>query len=558
MFKHRLPIIAVLLLACGAFPPFANEAQPKTGSVGRQVTNAITTQQPATQSPQTDAQQPDENPSAFEVRLHPEDGIYVGELVSFEVLAPEDLDLSGEEIKIEVNGLVIGPAQFHRFGIGGRSQATFLWEWDTTSFDAGIHELTFQVLPDGDSWMETVTLLPLEEMPLDSANADWTQIRTDCCIVYYVTGTEAERDIAELSSQIDLQADRAEEAMDTELEAPIPFVLMPRLLGHGGFASNEIYISYLDRNYAGENTTQVFHHEIVHVIDARLGGELRPSMLVEGLAVYLSDGHFKVEPLMERAVALLELDWYIPYETLADGFYFHQHEIGYIQASALTEYMVERWGWEAYNNFYRDIKHHPSDSDYQAIDAGVRRHFDISFAELEEDFLAVLRSLPVDPDLVADVRLTVSFFDTVRRYQQVFDPSAYFLTAWLLNIEEMQEFDVTADYLRHPDEAANLALETMLVSADENLRAGRYGESERLLNAANAVLDVHESGLLQIFNAHPLAGNYYQLVLTLLDNGYEPHEISISRNTAQVLVSRDGVELIGLSMSLNGESWSFD
>ena len=500
-------------------------------------------------------------PAAFEVRFHPEDGIYVGELVSFEVLAPKDLDLSGDEIEIQINapnGLVIGPQPFHRFGIGGRSQATFLWEWDTASFAAGEYELTFQIRPDGETWTETVTLLPQEQMPLDSVIADWTQIRTDCCIVYYMTGTEAERDLPELSSQIDQQADRAEEALGTELDEAIPFVLMPRLLGHGGFASSEIYISYLDRNYAGENTTQVFHHEIVHVIDARLGGELRPSMLVEGLAVYLSDGHFKVEPLMGRAVALLELNWYIPYETLTDGFYFHQHEIGYIQAASLTEYMVERWGWDAYHEFYRDINRHPSDSDYQAIDAAMRRHFNITFAELEEDFLDALRSLPVDPGLVADVRLTVSFFDTVRRYQQAFDPSAYFLTAWLLNIKDMQEFDVTADYLRHPDEAINLTLETLLVSADENLRAGRFGETERLLNAVNAVLDAHESGLAQLFDVHPLAGHYHQLVLTLLDNGYEPHEISISRNRAEVLVSNNSIELVNLTLSLEGENWHFD
>ena len=281
-------------------------------------------------------------------------------------------------------------------------------------------------------------------------------------------------------------------------------------------------------------------------------------MLVEGLAVYLSDGHFKIEPLIPRAVALLELDWYIPFETLTDSFYFQQHEVGYIQAGALTEYLVERWGWEAYDTFYRDLHRHPSDSAYQAIDEGLRRHFDITFAELEEDFLAALHAQPVDPKQVEDVRLTINFFDSVWRYQQLLDPSAYFLTAWLLDIDEMQEHDVTADYLRHPDEAANIALETLLVAADENLRAGLYAEADRLLNAVNAVLDAVERDEAQPFEAHSLASHYYQLVLTLLERGYEPHEISVFKNTAHATVSQDGVELVTLTLSLDGENWHFD
>ena len=49
----------------------------------------------------------------------------------------------------------------------------------------------------------------------------------------------------------------------------------------------------------------IFHHELVHYLDVRSGGDLKPSMLVEGLAVYLSGGHYKPEPLMPRLAALL-------------------------------------------------------------------------------------------------------------------------------------------------------------------------------------------------------------------------------------------------------------
>jgi hypothetical protein len=124
-------------------------------------------------------------------------------------------------------------------------------------------------------------------------------------------------------------------------------VTLPRAAGQR-FASDEIHISYLDRNYAGGRPEMVLHHEMIHILDSRLGGDMRPSILVEGLAVYLTGGHFKPEPLMPRSAALLEtwgsplqpgLDWFIPLETLAENFYQSQHEIGYLEAGALVEFM---------------------------------------------------------------------------------------------------------------------------------------------------------------------------------------------------------------------------
>ncbi len=134
-------------------------------------------------------------------------------------------------------------------------------------------------------------------------------------------------------------------------------MLLPRLLGHGGFASREIAVSYLDRNYMAGDEATILHHEIIHILDSRLGGDLRPSALVEGLAVYLSGGHFKPEPILPRAAALLPaepgcvawsagstplppsapaegcgIDGYIPLRRLIDNFYFEQHEIGYLEA----------------------------------------------------------------------------------------------------------------------------------------------------------------------------------------------------------------------------------
>jgi hypothetical protein len=265
---------------------------------------------------------------------------------------------------------------------------------------------------------------------------------------------------------------------------------MSRVLGHSGFTSDAIYVSYLDRNYSGRATAQVLHHEMVHWFDGKQGGDLRPTILVEGLAVYLSGGHFKPEDLPPRAAALLDLGWYIPLRQLTDNFYPSQHEIGYIEAGALVEYLVETYGWDDFNAFYRDIHPAPSPSQSDAIDAALQKHFQISFQELEANWLASLRALPEDPAARGDVVDTVRFFETVRRYQVLFDPSAYFQTAWLPGEKEMRQRGIVADFLRHPDASINKYLETLLVQADAGLRAGNYGPAGHILGAVNGLMDV--------------------------------------------------------------------
>lgn len=273
----------------------------------------------------------------------------------------------------------------------------------------------------------------------------------------------------------------------------IPVVIMPRTLGHGGFTDGAIYISYLDRNYAGSTFEMVFKHEAVHWLDRASGGDLRPTLLLEGLAVYLAGGHFKPELLIPRAAALLNLNWYIPLRSLTDSFYPSQHEIGYLEAGALVQYLVETYGWDAFIAFYRDI--HPALSGLQsdALDLALQTHFGLTLDQLEADFLELLESQPVDLSHIEDVRLSVQFYDTVRRYQQMFDPSAYFQTAWLADASVMRQKNITADYLRRPDGIFNHYLENLLVEADAALRSGDFTTTAQKLKALNVMLDILEN-----------------------------------------------------------------
>lgn len=529
-----LCLLVLSLAACRLFTPGAFLETPTPGAQSTQTPLAPTPtstplpRQP-TSSPVPLLAHPVPVPEeSFAVRTHPDGGLYVGDLVSLEIIAPKDFDLEGQRVQVEVDAepqITLGPVDFGRFGIGGRSQATLLWSWDTSGLQADDYNLTFTILPDGHTWMENISLLPEDQVPAPEPQAQWAIAETECCLIHYITGTAAERDLHLLQEIIDQQAYTASQRMQVELDQPIEITFLPRVLGHGGFASGDISVSYLDRNYAGDGTEIVLHHEMVHILDGRLGGDLRPTLLVEGVAVYLSGGHFKPELLMPRAAALLEppvtcihsvpdtgsevgpsmvqgcsLSQYLPLPELIDNFYFSQHEIGYLQAGALVEFMVDTWGWQAFSDFYRNIKPIEDGSQSEAMDAALQVHLGLSLEELEAHFVETLREQPVTPDFAEDVRLTVSFYDTVRRYQRMLDPSAYFLTAWLPGNEQMRERGIVADYLRHPSAPENLALESMLVAADAYLRSGDFERTQLMLDSVNAVLDVFSTHSLDLSN----------------------------------------------------------
>ena len=245
----------------------------------------------------------------YAVRIHPDGKLYVGDQVSFEVLIPPDRIASAQKVQVRLGQdplKLIAEAPTAPFGIGGRMQATMSWAWDTKGLAAGDYALTFTTEPGGDTWTETVSLLPQRSLPRAEKEAKWATASSACCTVNYITGTAAERDLPDLLKLADEQAQDAEQRMGVQASDPITITLLPRLLGQGGFASDTINVSYLDRNYSAGDIGVILHHEIIHILDHRLGGELRPSLLTEGLAVYMTGGHFKEEPLLPRAAALLD------------------------------------------------------------------------------------------------------------------------------------------------------------------------------------------------------------------------------------------------------------
>jgi hypothetical protein len=531
----------------------------------------------------------------FTLRWHPDGPLYVGDQLSLEVIAPGGADLQGKTITIDLESSAevkqLASAGFDRFGLGNRLQSTLWWFWDTTGLQAGPQTLRLTLQPDGVTWLEAVNLLPAGDLPDSEVAAQWMIAESQCCELHYLSGTAAERDLSQLLSLADRQASSVAEKLGIQIDEKIPILLLPRVLGHGGFSANEIAISYLDRNYAGRGSDMVLHHELVHWLDGRLGGDLHPSMLVEGLAVYLSGGHFKPEALLPRAAALLpplddcappvleagqasqrdlvaqetptcSLGLYIPLAELVDNFYPSQHEIGYLQAGALVEYLVKTWGWPAFNDFYRDIHPQPTPTDAPgagspttALEAALIKHFSYDLPGLEQAFIAAMRQEQLTASQVEDVRLSIAYFDSLRRYQQLLDSSAYFLYAWLADGEAMRQRDIVADYLRRPQAPENVTLELMFVNADTALRAGDQLQVDGLLKTINSVLDRWPVDAQAAFGADPLAADTFALVQLVQAAGYLPQRAELVNDEARVWVNTSGPDLLELHLQRNQQGW---
>lgn len=519
----------------------------------------------------------------FKVIYHPDGPLYIGDLVSLEVVALGDNGAEDRRVKVlraDTGQVLVERVAFHSYGIGARAQATSTWVWDTRALESGEYELEFSVQPDGASWSERLTLYPQESKPESERTAAWDSVRTGCCLIHFISGTRADRELDLLVEMVDRQVSSASRRMGYQLEKPLSITFFPRVLGHGGFARSDLSVAYLDRNYAGSSPSIVLHHEAVHALDSRLGGELRPTILSEGLAVYLSGGHFKREPLIPRAAALLEpspaclvrltafevapesqpcgLGWFFPLEGLSDNFYFSQHEIGYLEAGALVEFMLETWGWERFSSFYRDIHPQRQDENHsRALQQALIDHFGITLRELQADFSAVLRDQDLRPQHIQDVRYSVVFYNAVRRYQELLDPSAHFLTAWLPDNDRMRELGITADYLRHPAGLENIALETMLVEADFYLDNGEFDPGAEMLSAVYTVLDGIEAGSDRPFELDSIAADYYAVAAALQSAGMDPHRISLKDDQARAWVTASGPEAVKVDLIATLGGWSF-
>jgi len=318
-------------------------------------------------------------------------------------------------------------------------------------------------------------------------------------------------------------------------------------LGQGGFASDLITISYLDRDYAAGDLTVLLRHETTHVLHRQLAGNLN-TMVAEGLAVWVAGGHYKLEPVSERAAALLAEGKYIPLRQLAQDFYSHQHETGYLEAASLVEYLISRDGLDTFKQFLRALGRQRGD-EVESLDQALRQTYSQGLDSVEREWLNHLRTITVSPRQRDDLDVTLAYYDTVRRYEQIFDPSAYYRQVWMPDLRRAEASNIVADWARHPRADENVALETLLIAAHDAQLAGDWASAQRMLKSVNAVLDAQ--GAFR----DPIATQYLALVHAVRASGWEPQRITLSGNTATVVALRPGSQPTTLTFTRTSEGW---
>lgn len=374
-------------------------------------------------------------------------------------------------------------------------QASFYWIADTQALDPGFLSFQFTIPVLEVSWTEGIHLLPNP----GNRTAEWSVSHSPCCTVQYLTGTDAQNDLMEITAVLEKRsalalAQFAEAGVLSEnpLTEPLPIVLIPVVIGHGGFATDEAVLTYTHRNWTGIDFEILAHHEIVHVIDRLINTEgPRPSILVEGLAVYLSGGHYREGDPLQRAAALLALDLYLPFTEIVDDFYAAQHEIGYMQAAALVAYLDVLYGWETFIDFYINLLEGPSDSDI--INAALEARFGISLVELEDGLIAYLYSLEPDLNVEADVRLTVETYGMIRRYQTLAIPSAHFRSAWWPHPRQMRLQGIVGDYAYREKAPLNVIVEQYFIEVHTALENADYARADAGLSQIDEILTTVES-----------------------------------------------------------------
>lgn len=497
-----------------------------------------------------------------DISLFPVPAVYAGDRASIQIapniprgLAPNDVD-----VRILVDGVEIVAGSLNWRKLSGDTVGLFEWVWDTID-QQGPHTLTAVLDPQdliqiGDEnphnnqASKTVVVEPRELLPSAEANATWIITDIECCKVHVVSGTAAHRDLDQLLPMVEASFSEAALKLAEPLIGPYDVYLIDRVIGQGGYATDAMVVSYLDRDYAGGGLEEVLVHEAVHMIDQQFAPD-RITFLSEGVAVWVTGGHYKQEDLGQRMASLVELGLNVPLAEAIDNFFATQHEISYLEAASFVEYLVETYGWTAVRAFYSNATADDAGTLSRAIDKNLRIYFSDSLEAIEADWLEYLRNYPRDRSTMTNLQSTVQLYDVMRRYQTLYDPTAYYLYAWLPSPEVAVQLDATADFSRHPDEITNVALETMLKAANDALGEEDYELVNALVISVDRVIK-NDGKFLD-----PLAKSYHDIVQIALDEGYEIQQLRVTGNRASAQAMRPGSSaLIQLRFVLNdGGRW---
>lgn len=308
-------------------------------------------------------------------------------------------------------------------------------------------------------------------------------------------GTAATRDLDRLAAIAEAGFAQAAMVITPTRPVSVPVYLTPRVFWQGGVAygANGLIISYLDRNYAGVETWTYFVHEVTHALsalalppEAEVGG-----LFGEGAAVYATGGHYSRAPIDMWAAALAASDRYVPLCQLRYDFYSAQHEVAYLEGASFVEHLIRTYGLETFMRIYATQPHAPDvrQQDVETFCEVENRRVIAptgkTLGALEQNWLAYLKTLRPSEQQRRAWELTVRFFDTMRRYQERFDPPARDLPPPPPNWDRI----TAAKYLHAATGRRATVLETMLATAGPAIARGDIEHGERLLDAIERALE---------------------------------------------------------------------
>ena len=498
---------------------------------------------------------------AADIVLYPVPVVYAGDKVTFQLLphVPSSLRVGDVNATILVDGVQVASGPLDRRNWNGQAEGIYEWAWNTTGL-AGDHQIEVVLDPtdtiqsgDEDPTNNRVTLTTTVEVAsgqaaLDAA-ATWQTTEISCCFVHVVSDTAAARDLTTLLPLLESAVVQAANKLAIMPSQKLHVYLIDRVVGQGGFAGTDMVVSYVDRRYAGGGVYELLVHEATHILDQQFAPQ-RISFLAEGLAVWVSGGHYKAEDLNERSAALVATGRYVPLAQLIDDFYPVQHEIGYLEAGGFVTYLIDRGGWSRFKEFYSDISASDAPTVSAALDLNLQAYYGATLAQLESEWLASLQSRSVNPAAVEDLQTTIRYYDIARRYQELYDPTAHYLSAWLPHPTQVRELGNPADLTRRPEEEINITLEVMLVAADTAARAGDYSRANVILASIENILD--NGGTI----IDPMATSYLRIVRAAAEYGYELHAVDLNGATAQATATQaPDIRLKNLVMEQRGSSW---
>jgi hypothetical protein len=546
MNRFWLVLIALLSLACNlVIPPTLLPPVVETATIAPSDTPSVpvTPTASSTLSPQPPSATLTPVPTAVHqgpglkldgVHLFPWP-LYAGDRVSVDIDPRLPEDVTGPLTltwTVDASDILTTPVDF--VGLDDQLQARFYWAWQIPPTAETIPFTFTLLLPPGfddpdltdNTLVVSVTPLSVEDLQEPEPETRWTSTELPGFRLHYLTGSAAERDLSTVMAEA-AAAYADVSARLSPAENLLDIYLFDRVIGQGGYASSDwVAISYTDRQYTPVNLGLVLRHELTHRLDTSLGCDIAPSMVREGLAVYVAGGHYAAKPIDHAAAVIHASAYYIPLVQLGDNFYARQHETSYMEAGAFVMYLVEQYGWSGLATFCRAaVWNETATGDTSLLDAGLQALGEDRLQVFQSKWEAWLDVQSVTSADIAALAAEVHLMETLRAYQRTYDLGAHFLEGILFDPQQGVSLNITADFVRHPREAEPVALELLLVMAREALAREDAASTESLLTVVDEVL----SGG---FPNAGLATDVRAIVTAALVEGYEPYRL-VARESGQ-------------------------